>query len=229
MTVTLLTSQSVPTTTDADALVTGVFQGQDGPVLTLSTDEIDLMAALTALGATGKAEELTKIPTGGQLPAPRYRRRRPGPGAGCGRRSPGLPGAAAPRRRGRRPRPDRRRPGIEGTGERVAVALPGEPDEAEGVALGALLGGYAFRKSRTASAAPGDVELIVHTAHDDAADWARVIAGAMPPSSRLVNTSPAYMVPADLAVRRAGGRGAWPERAGARHENELAKEGFGGI
>ena len=70
MTVTLLTSQSAPTTTDADALVTGVFQGQDGPVLTLSTDEIDLMAALTALGATGKAEELTKIPTGGQLPAP---------------------------------------------------------------------------------------------------------------------------------------------------------------
>ena len=70
MTVTLLTSQSVPTTTDADALVTGVFQGQDGPVLTLSTDEIDLMAVLTALGATGKAEELTKIPTGGQLPAP---------------------------------------------------------------------------------------------------------------------------------------------------------------
>ena len=70
MTVTLLTSQSAPTTTDADALVTGVFQGQDGPVLTLSTDEIDLMAALTALGATGKAEELTKIPTGGQLPTP---------------------------------------------------------------------------------------------------------------------------------------------------------------
>src|SRR5205807_3403808 len=64
MTVTLLTSQSAPTTTDADALVIGVFQGQDGPMLTLSTDEIDLMAALTALGATGKAEELTKIPVG---------------------------------------------------------------------------------------------------------------------------------------------------------------------
>ena len=57
MTVTLLTSQSAPTTTDADALVTGVFQGQTGPVLTRTPDEIDLMAALTALGATGKAEE----------------------------------------------------------------------------------------------------------------------------------------------------------------------------
>ena len=70
MTVTLLTSQSAPATTDADALVTGVFQGSDGPVLTLSTDEIDLMAALTALGATGKAEEITKVPTGGRLATP---------------------------------------------------------------------------------------------------------------------------------------------------------------
>src|SRR6516164_1039799 len=70
MTVTLLTSQSAPTATDADALVTGVFQGPDGPVLTLSTDEIDLMAALTALGATGKAEEIIKIPTTGRLATP---------------------------------------------------------------------------------------------------------------------------------------------------------------
>src|SRR5581483_8710499 len=70
MTVTLLTSQSAPTATDADALVTGLFQGTDGPALTLRTDETDLMAALTALGATGKAEEITKIPTGGRLGTP---------------------------------------------------------------------------------------------------------------------------------------------------------------
>src|SRR5690349_24118226 len=70
MTVTLLTSQSAPTASDADALVTGVFQGPAGPVLTLGTDENDLMAGLTALGATGKAEEITKIPTGGRLATP---------------------------------------------------------------------------------------------------------------------------------------------------------------
>jgi hypothetical protein len=34
MTVTLLTSQSTPTATDADTLVIGVFQGADGPVPT---------------------------------------------------------------------------------------------------------------------------------------------------------------------------------------------------
>ena len=70
MTVTLFTSQSAPATADADALVTGVFQGQHGPVLTPGMNEIDLMAALTALGATGKAEEVTKVPTGGRLTAP---------------------------------------------------------------------------------------------------------------------------------------------------------------
>ena len=230
MTVTLLTSQSVPTTTDADALVTGVFQGQDGPVLTLSTDEIDLMAALTALGATGKAEELTKIPTGGQLPAPVIVAVGLGP----------EPGAAADREayleRLRRAAGAAARdltaaaPGLKGRAKRVAVALPaGEPDEAEAVALGALLGGYAFRKYRTASAAPGDVELIVHTAHDDAADRARVLAGAMSLVRDLVNTSPADMVPADLAAAAGQAAAAHGLSVQVLDENELAKEGFGGI
>src|SRR5580658_2971503 len=70
MTVTLLTSQSTPTATDADALVIGVFQGPDGPVPVPDIDDIDLMAALTALGATGKPEEITKIHTAGQLATP---------------------------------------------------------------------------------------------------------------------------------------------------------------
>ena len=230
MTVTLLTSQSAPTTTEADALVTGVFQGQDGPVLTLSTDEIDLMAALTALGATGKAEELTKIPTAGQLPAPVIVAVGLGP----------EPGAAADRQayleRLRRAAGAAARdltaaaPGSKGRPKRVVVALPaGEPDEAEAVALGALLGGYAFRKYRTASAAPGDVELIVHTAHDDAADRARVLAGAMSLVRDLVNTSPADMVPADLAAAAGQAAAAHGLSVQVLDENELAKEGFGGI
>ena len=70
MTVTLLTSQSAPTATDAEALVIGVFQGADGPVPSPDIDEFDLMGALTALGATGKPEELTKIPTAGRLATP---------------------------------------------------------------------------------------------------------------------------------------------------------------
>jgi len=159
MTVTLLTSQSAPTTTEADALVIGVFQGQDGPVLTLNTDEIDLPAALTALGATGKAEELTKIPTGGQLTTTPVI-----VAVGLGP-EPGAAGSAAERQayleRLRRAAGAAARDltaSASGRVKRVAVALPaGEPDEAEAVALGGLLGGYAFRKYRTASSAPADV------------------------------------------------------------------------
>jgi len=146
MTVTLLTSQSAPTTTDADALVIGVFQGQDGPILTLTTDEIDLMAALTALGATGKAEELTKIPAGGQLATSVVVAVGLGsePGAADSPSGPGAERQAYLERLRRASGAAARdltasASGSKGRAKRVAVALPaGEPDEAEAVALGAV-------------------------------------------------------------------------------------------
>ena len=67
------------------------------------------------------------------------------------------------------------------------------------------------------------------TTHDDAVSRARILAEAMTLVRDLVNTAPADMVPADLAAAA--------EQAAAEHglgvqvldENELAKEGFGGI
>jgi leucyl aminopeptidase len=230
MTVTLLTSQSTPTATDADALVIGVFQGADGPVPAPDIDDIDLMAALTALGAAGKPEELTKIPTGGRLAVPVI------VAVGLGA-APGTdPSAQDPAERHAYLERLRRAAGAatrdltSGRSRRIAVALPaGEPDEAEAVALGALLGGYAFRKYRTTANPPSDVELIVHTTHDHAVSRARILAKAMNLVRDLVNTAPADMVPADLAAAA--------EQAAAEHnlgvqvldENGLAKEGFGGI
>jgi leucyl aminopeptidase len=228
MTVTLLTSQSSPTATDADALVIGVFSDSDGPVPVPGTDQIDLMAALSALGATGKPEEITKIPTAGRLPAPVIA------AVGLGPR----PGAAEQDRQAYLERLRRAAgaaarelsSGASGRTKRIAIALPAEdPDEAEAVALGALLGGYSFRKYRTGAGTDGDVEQILHTAHDAAAGRGRILAEAMTLVRDLVNTSPADMVPADLA--------AVAERTAAAHglgvrvfdENELAKEGFGGI
>jgi len=228
MTVTLLTSQSAPAATDADALVTGVFQGPDGPVLTLSTDEIDLMAALTALGATGKAEEITKIPTTGRLRTPVVVAVGLGPEPGAADAGPAERQAYLERLR--RAAGAATRDLASGRAKRIAIALPaGEPDEAEAVALGGLLGGYAFRKYRTTTSAPGDLEQIVYTAHEDATRQARILADAMALVRDLVNTAPADMVPADLA--------AVAERTAAEHglgvqvldENELAKDGFGGI
>jgi leucyl aminopeptidase len=231
MTVTLLTSQSAPATADADALVTGVFQGPDGPVLTLSADETDLMAALTALGATGKAEEVTKLPTGGRLAAPVV------VAVGLGQEP--APAEATPAERQAYLERLRRAAGAAardltaGTparARRVAIALPaGEPDEAEAVALGALLGGYAFRKYRTGAGTPGDIELTVYTAHEDAARRARILAEAMALVRDLVNTPPSDMAPADLAA--VAGRVAATHGLGVQvlDENELAKEGYGGI
>jgi len=213
--------------TDADALVAGVFQGPDGPVLTLGTDETDLMAALTALGATGKAEEITKIPTSGQLATPVVVTVGLGP-------EPAADAGPADRQayleRLRRAAGAATRDLASGKAKRIAIALPAaEPDEAEAVALGALLGGYAFKKYRTATSESGDLEQIVYTAQEDAVRRGRILADAMALVRDLVNTAPADMVPTDLA--------AVAERTAAAHglgvqvldETELAKEGFGGI
>jgi len=227
MTVTLLTSQSTATATDADALVIGIFQGADGPVPAHDIDDIDLMAALTALGATGKPEELSKIPAGGRLATPLV----VAVGLGAG---PGATQDPAERLsyldRLRRAAGAATRELTSGRARRVAVALPaGEPDEAEAVALGALLGGYTFGRYRTASAGGGDSEVIVHTAEDAAADRARTLAEAMTLVRDLVNTAPADMVPADLAAVAEQTAGAIGLGVQVLDENELTKEEYGGI
>jgi leucyl aminopeptidase len=242
MTVTLLTSHSVltssgltspgqtsgsgPTATQADVLVIGVFASDAGLVPVLGIDEIDLMAALTALGATGKSEEISKIPTGGRLAAPLVLALGLGP----------RPGGAEQERQAYLERLRRaagaatRELSSAGGTKRVVLALPAdEPDEAEAVALGALLGGYSFRKYRTSGTPDGVVELVLHTAHDASVDRGRALAEAMMLVRDLVNTAPGDMAPADLA--------AVAEQTAVAHglgvlvldENELAKEGFGGI
>jgi len=227
MTVTLLNSQSTPTATDADALVIGVFQGPDGPVPTPDIDDIDLMAALTALGAAGKPEELTKIPTGGRLTTPVIVA--VGLGADPGpAQDPAVHGAYLERLR--RAAGAATRELTSGRARRIAVALPaGDPDEAEAMALGALLGGYTFRRYRTTGAVPGDSEVIVHTAHEAAVNRARILADAMTLVRDLVNTAPADLVPADLAAVAEQTAGASGLDVQVLDENELAKEEYGGI
>jgi leucyl aminopeptidase len=231
MTVTLLTSQSAPTATDADTLVIGVFQGKDGPVPTLGTDEMDVLAALTALGASGKPEELTKIHTAGRLAATVILAVGLGP-------EPKDPDPSTQDQAERQAYTERLRRAAgaaareltSGRAKRAAIALPaGQADEAEAVALGALLGGYAFRKYRTSANPPGDVELIVLTTHDDAVSRARILAKAMTLTRDLINTAPADMVPADLAA--AAEQVAAESHLGVQvlDETGLAKEGFGGI
>src|SRR5579859_5124517 len=61
---------------EADAIVIGVYQGEDGVVLAPGTEPVDaafggnLAATLKALGATGAADEVTRVPANGSLAAP---------------------------------------------------------------------------------------------------------------------------------------------------------------
>ena len=230
MTVTLLTSQSIPAATDADALVVGTFQGPDGAVPAPRIDDLDLMAALTALGAAGKPEEVTKIPTGGRLPTPIIVAVGLGPDPGTDPPAQDQAGRQAYLERLRRAAGTAVRELSSGRARRIAVALPaGEPDEAEAVALGALLGGYAFRRYRTTGTVTGDSELIVYTAHDAAAERARVLAEAMTLVRDLINTAPADMVPADLAAVAEQTASASSLGVQVLDENELAKDEYGGI
>jgi leucyl aminopeptidase len=116
----------------------------------------------------------------------------------------------------------------------IALALPArDAAEAAAVALGALLGGYAFRRYRTTGTAT-DAELTLLTAlpadeADAVAQRAQVLADAVTLVRDLVNTGPSDLVPATFAAeaeRVAAASGLGIE---VLDEGELAEGGYGGI
>jgi len=252
MTVTLHTSQSAPTTSSADALVIGVFQTPDGPRAAPGSADIaqalvvgntDLTGLLTALGATGRLEEVAKIATAGRIAAPlvvavglgtedgldaeRLRR-----AAGAAVRDLVAAHSAFRPKQGGASRPaqaDAAQADAAAPQSRVVIlALPAESaGQAEAVALGAMLGGYSFRRYRATPAV--DIELVLHTADTDGADRGRVLATAMTLVRDLINTPPADLVPAGLAEAATTVAQASKLSVQVLDENELAKEGYGGI
>jgi leucyl aminopeptidase len=230
MTVTLLTSRSAPADAEADALVIGVLQTPDGPLpapgaedvaAALGLDGSDLAAQLTALGATGKAEEISKIATAGRLPVPVVLAVGLGPGDPSAETLRRAAGAAVRELSSHSPFGQNRVVVI-------SLALPAsQPAQAEAVTLGALLGGYSFRRYRATPAA--DVQLTLLTDQDGAAERGRVLAAAMTLVRDLINTPPADLVPADLADAAARAGAASGFAVQVLDENELAKDGYGGI
>jgi leucyl aminopeptidase len=236
VTVSLSTSESAPGTAEADVLVIGVIQTPDGPSAAPGADGVDealggtLADALTALGATGELEELTKIPGGGKLPASVIVAVGLGAAPADGapfdaetlRRAAGTAlrdlGANKPAARDK------------GEGKAVTLALPARtPGEAEAVATGALLGGYAFRRYR-ATPAP-NIAMTLLTSDDNAAavNRGQVIAGAVNLVRDLVNTAPVDLPPAVLATeaeRVAADKGVATR---VLDETELKAGGYGGI
>jgi leucyl aminopeptidase len=226
---TLLTSQAPPRRADADAIIIGIFQGPDGPVPAPGAEDIDdalegsLADLLATLGATGKAEEITRIPSGGRITAPVIT------AVGLGASDNGsadVSGEVLRRAAGAGVRASSRRPA-----RQLALALPArDAREAEAVALGALLGGYVFSRYRDDGPSPAGLTLLAGCDEAEAAaDRARMIAEAMYLVRDLVNTGPSHLYPAAFAAEA--------EKVAAAHgldievldEEELAAGGYGGI
>ena len=253
---TIHTSETSARDLEADALIVGVVQAADGPRPAPGSADVDdalggtLTDLLTALDATGRAEEITKIPAAGQLPAPVIVAVGLGaPGAGGSspdeqfdpetlRRAAGAAvrvltaarpvGLAAPREDGGNGH-------VPGNGKRrIALALPArDTAEIEAVAIGALLGGYAFRRYRTTGVST-DAALTLLTAvggaeAQAAADRAQILADAVTLVRDLVNTGPSDLVPVTFAAEAARVAAACGLRIEVLDEAELAAGGYGGI
>jgi leucyl aminopeptidase len=226
VTATLGTSQESPRDAQVDAVIVGVAQGPDGPVPAPGAEDVDaalggnLAETLGALGATGKAEEVTKIASAGKLKAPLIAA--VGIGAPADTAAP-FDGEALRRAAGAAVR-------ALATGKplRVALALPARDGaEAEAVALGALLGGYTFGRY---TGKQQDTELILlggDTA--EAADRARVLADAMTLVRDLVNTGPSDLYPSTFAAEAERVAGAAGLDIEVLDEKALAEGGYGGL
>jgi leucyl aminopeptidase len=216
----------------ADALVVGVAKGPKGLVLVPPTDEVasalgkGFATALSGLGATGKAEEVTRVANlGGKGPAVVV-------AVGLGAQSASYDAEGLRRATGAAVR------ALAGT-RKVAVALPAtSPDAVRAIGEGAALGGYTFTKYRSTSAPDHkppveDVVVVVPDAKDKATKAALkradVVSRAVMLARDLVNTPPSDLHPAELAeVARTEG-----SKAGLSvevlDEKALRKGGYGGI
>ena len=226
VTTTLRTSQESPRDAKADAIIVGVAQGPDGPVPAPGAEEVDaalggnLAETLAALGATGKAEEVTKIASAGKLTAPLI--------AAVGIGSPADGPAPFDGEALRRAAGAAVRALTNGKSLRVALALPARDGaEAEAVALGALLGGYTFGRY-TGKKQDTDVILLGGDTAGAAAR-ARVLADAMTLVRDLVNTSPSDLYPATFAAEAERVAGAAGLDVEVLDDKALADGGYGGL
>ncbi|MFZ5872249.1 MAG: M17 family peptidase N-terminal domain-containing protein, partial [Actinomycetota bacterium] len=221
-----------PKSVKADALVLAVAATPDGPRL-LGAEALPrglrstLSSSLAALGVSGKADEVRRVPAGGDVAAAVLVL------TGVGRVSGSGPDAEALRRAAGAAVRE-----LAGTGS-VALALPADDTrDATAVAEGALLGAYAYRtyRQRTAEQHKPPVEtlqLVTARARDKqleaAVERAHVVAAAVAATRDLVNCPPVDLYPAAFAeaareqAREAG------VKVTVLDEKALARGGYGGI
>src|SRR5258708_7824196 len=188
----------------ADVIVIAVGEGPDGLVLAEGSADVDaalggtLAETLTALGATGKADEVTRTLSGGKLAA------RLIAAVGIGQQANGADGAATERHLEalRRGAGAAVRALASAKVTRIALALPAsDAVSAEAVALGALLGSYYFGRYRGNGQPVPHLTVVAAGDHvAGAVNRAQVIGEAVTLVRDLVNTSPAHLYPETLAA-----------------------------
>lgn len=198
-----------------DALIVGIHSSPNGPRPAPGAEAVDealggrLAATLTAMGVKGKEGEIAKFPTFGAIAAPLL------VAVGLGDLPEGDPDPTSHLEVLRRAAGSAVR-SLAGT-PTAALALPAATAEQAGaLALGGLLGAYAFTRYRTDGEQPepvGELTVITRAEGAEAAvARARMLAEAVTFVRDLVNTPPS-----DL----------WPARFAEIAEAEAAKVGLG--
>ncbi len=227
----IVLADSKPHTAAADALVIAVAPARGKKVEILSPGlsaavRTRLAEALQAMGATGKAGEVVRLPSGSGISAPVV------VGLGLGDEA-----ARADAETVRRAVGDAIR-GLAGT-RRVAMALPLTDDDALlTVAIAAQLAAYDFVAFRSASkkgrkAPVHSVTLLLPEAptaeQKQAVKDVTTVAAAVNLTRDLVNTPPNALPPAALADAAVAAVEGLPVDVTVWDETELAREGCGGI
>jgi leucyl aminopeptidase len=228
---TITLSSADPTGLKVDAVVIGIAQGDGDPTLLPGAEPVDaalsgsLVTTLRQLGATGKADEVTKLPTGGAAKAAIV------VAVGFGPVGEGGPEVEAIRRAaGAAAR------ALKGTAA-AAFALPmSGAEQAGAVAEGLLLGAYAFDEYKSGDNGKGPLDSATLVGPGakvkpvkQAVERAEVVADAVNQARSWINTPPRDLPPkefADSAVKYAKGVKLDIE---VLDEKALAKGGYGGI
>ncbi|MCW2497945.1 leucyl aminopeptidase [Jatrophihabitans sp.] len=203
-----------------DAVVIGLLRSPDGPRLAPGAAPVDaalggkLLAALKTAGASGKADEVVKVPTLGLAPFPLV------VSAGLG-----TDGSAEALRRGVGA-------ALRGlTGKRhVHLAIDGPLDA---LAEGAQLGAYAFTEYKSKATKPALAKVTIAAASDATArahlKHAQAVSDAVLFVRDLVNTPPNDLYPATFAERAVARASAAGLEVEVLDERGLKRGRFGGI
>ncbi|HET8616211.1 MAG TPA: leucyl aminopeptidase [Actinomycetales bacterium] len=221
----------------ADALVVGVARVDGVPVLVEGPSlpaslRSSLGKGLERLGVTGRADQVVRIPSGGDVAAPVVVLTGLGTASASGRRRPRVTPESLRRAAGAATR------SLDGTTS-VALALPTDStDDVAAVAEGALFGAYGFRRHRARTAddlkAPvQSVTVVTERAKDKdskaAVARAAQLAEAITLTRDLVNTAPGDLPPAAFADAVVAAAKGAPVKVTVLDEKALAKGGYGGI